>query len=157
GMSAADGRPTNIAFGFARDLFYFRDELQPDYLIYVFDAPGKTFRDSLTTDYKANRKAPDEELIAQLPMLDQLLEAARVPILRVPGYEADDVIATLAKTGAARTLDVMICSSDKDCRQLVCDCVRILNLRKRVFLDSQAIVADWGVTPEQAADFQALV
>src|SRR5438552_1870042 len=51
----------------------------------------------------------------------------------------------------------MICSSDKDCRQLVCDCVRILNLRKRIFLDSQAIVADWGVTPQQAADFQALV
>jgi DNA polymerase-1 len=156
-MNTPDGRPTNIVHGFTRDLFYFRDELQPDYLVYIFDAPGGTFRSTLTTDYKAHRKPPDDDLVAQYPLLDQLLHAANVPMLRVGGVEADDVIATLAKAGDARGFDVMICSSDKDCRQLVSDHVRILNLRKRIFLDRAFIVADWGVTPEQAADFQTLV
>jgi DNA polymerase-1 len=156
-MTSGDGRPTNIVFGFARDLFYFRDELQPDYLVYIFDAPGPTFRDSLVTDYKAHRKPPDDDLIAQIPMVEQLLEAAHVPMLRLAGYEADDIIATVAKAGEARGMDVLICSSDKDCRQLVTDHVRILNLRKRIFLDRHGIKEDWGVTPEQAVDYQTLV
>lgn len=156
-MNAPDGRPTNAVFGFARDLFYFRDELKPDYLVYVFDPPGPTFRDKIVGDYKAQRKAPDDDLIAQIPLIHQLLEAANVPVLTLKGYEADDVIATLAKAGAARGFDVVICSSDKDCRQLVDDRIRILNLRKQVFLDRQAIVDDWGVTPEQAVDYQTLV
>lgn len=157
GMSSADGRPTNIVFGFARDLFFFRDELKPDYLIYIFDPPGPTFRDKVVGDYKANRKPPDAELLAQEPMIGQLLAAANVPVLREPGYEADDAIATLAKAGEAKGLDVIICTSDKDCRQLVTDNIRILNLRKRIYLDRMGILADWGVTPEQAIDYQTLV
>ncbi len=156
-MNAPDGRPTNAVFGFARDLFYFRDELKPDYLVYVFDPPGPTFRDKIAGDYKAHRKPPDDDLIAQVPLIHQLLAAANVPVLTFLGYEADDVIATVAKAGAACGFDVLICSSDKDCRQLVDDRIRILNLRKQVFLDCQAIVADWGVTPEQAIDYQTLV
>jgi DNA polymerase-1 len=156
-MTTPDGRPTNIVHGFTRDLFYFRDELQPDYLVYIFDPPGDVFRSALTPDYKAHRKPPDDDLVRQYPLIDQLLEAAKVPMLRVPGYEADDAIATLAKAGEDRGCDVLICSSDKDCRQLVTDRVRILNLRKRIFLDREGIVADWGVKPEQAADFQTLV
>jgi DNA polymerase-1 len=156
-MSAPDGRPTNAVFGFARDLFYFRDELRPDYLIYVFDPPGPTFRDKIAGDYKAHRKPPDDDLIAQIPMIQQLLTAANVPVLSVPGFEADDAIATVAAAGAARGYDVLICSSDKDCRQLIGDRVRILNLRKKVFLDREALLADWGVTPEQAVDYQTLV
>lgn len=156
-MNAPDGRPTNVVFGFARDLFYFRDELQPDYLVYVFDAPGETFRSALAADYKAQRKPPADDLVAQFPLLDELLAAARVPVLRVPGYEADDVIATLAKAAEARGLSVLICSSDKDCRQLVTDRVRILNLRQKTIIDRKIIEDEWGVTPEQAVDYQALV
>ncbi|MFL5341891.1 MAG: DNA polymerase I [Gemmataceae bacterium] len=156
-MTAADGRPTNIVFGFARDLFFFRDELRPDYLIYIFDAPGPTFRDELVTDYKAHRKPPDDDLVAQIPMITSMLEAAHVPVLAMPGFEADDLIATIAAAGAQRGLDVLICSSDKDCRQLIGDYVRMLNLRKRTFLDRAALFEDWGVTPEQAVDFQTLV
>src|SRR5262245_16131879 len=156
-MSAPDGRPTNAVFGFARDLFYFRDELHPDYLIYVFDPHGPTFRDAIADDYKAHRKPPDDDLIVQIPMIQQLLTAANVPVLSESGYEADDVIATLAVAGAARGFDVVICSSDKDCRQLIGERVRILNLRKKTFLDRQELLADWGVTPEQAIDYQTLV
>jgi DNA polymerase-1 len=156
-MTAPDGRATNAVFGFARDLFFFRDDLRPDYLIYVFDPPGPTFRDQIATDYKAHRKPPDDDLIAQIPLIHQLLAAARVPVLAIPGFEADDVIATISKAGAARGIDVLICSSDKDCRQLIDDRIRILNLRKQAYLDRQGLMADWGVTPEQAIDFQTLV
>lgn len=156
-MTAPDGRPTHVVFGFARDLFAFRDDLQPDYLVYVFDAPGENFRSALATDYKAQRKPPADDLVAQFPLLDELLAAARVPVLRVPGYEADDVIATLAKAGEARGLSVLIASSDKDCRQLVSDRVRILNLRQKTLIDRQTIEKEWGITPEQAVDYQALV
>lgn len=156
-MNAPDGRPTNVVFGFARDLFYFRDELKPDYLVYVFDAPGDTFRSNLSAEYKAQRKPPADDLVAQFPLLDELLAAARVPVLRIPGYEADDVIATLAKAGEALDMNVLICTSDKDCRQLVSDRIRLLDLRKKTILDRQGVIDDWGVTPEQAVDYQTLV
>src|SRR5262249_31717121 len=156
-MSAPDGRPTNAVFGFARDLFYFREAIRPHYLIYVFDPPGPTFRDEIVSDYKAHRKPPDDDLIVQIPMIDQLLEAANAPVLRIPGFEADDVIATIARAGEALGYDIVICTSDKDCRQLISDRVRMLNLRKRLFLDRQTLLVDWGVTPEQAVDFQTLV
>src|SRR5260370_39531188 len=97
-MTAPDGRPTNIVFGFARDLFFFRDDLRPDYLIYIFDAPGPTFPDELVIDYNAHRKPPDDDLIAQIPPIMQLLAAAKVPGLRMLGVDADDLIATVATT-----------------------------------------------------------
>jgi len=156
-MNSPDGRPTNAVFGFARDLFFFRDELKPDYLIYVFDSPGKTFRDELVHDYKAHRKPPDDDLIAQIPLIQQLLEAAHVPEMSLRGYEADDLIATLARAGEERGLDVLICSSDKDCRQLLTDHVRIFSLRKHEFHDKAWLLTEWGIKPEQAVDFQALV
>src|SRR5262249_48285654 len=77
--------------------------------------------------------------------------------IALPGYEADDAIATIAKAGEARGLDVTICTSDKDCRQLIDDHIRILNLRKRIYLDRQGLMTEWGITPEQAIDLQTLV
>jgi len=156
-MSAPDGRPTNALFGFARDLFWFREELKPDYLIYVFDSPGAVFRDEIFADYKKHRKPPDDDLTAQIPMIEQLLEAARVPVLRMPGYEADDIIATIARAAESRGCEVVICTTDKDFRQLIDDHTRLLNLRKQTYMDRAALLADWGVTPEQAIDYQALV
>lgn len=156
-MNAPGGRPTNAVFGFARDLFWFRDELKPDYLIYVFDSPGAVFREQIFAEYKANRKPPDDDLVAQIPLIQQLLAAARVPVLAMPGYEADDIIATIARAAEARGCEVIICTTDKDFRQLIDNHTRLLNLRKQTYLDRAALLADWGVTPEQAIDFQALV
>jgi DNA polymerase-1 len=156
GMSSPSGLPTNALFGFARDLTFLRRDVRPDYLVCAFDVPGKVFRDEIYPDYKAHRAPMPDDLVVQLPLIHRLLEALRVPELGVPGYEADDVIATVARAAAARGLDVFICTSDKDCRQLIDDRVRLFNLRKRHAFGRQELLEDWGVTPEQVVDLQAL-
>lgn len=156
GMSAADGRPTNAVFGVTRALMNLYDH-GADYLIAAFDLAEPTFREEISPDYKAHRPPPPDDLLTQEPMIRQILDAMRIPVLSVPGFEADDIIATLATEGAARGLTVNLCTSDKDCRQLLSDRVKIVNLRKGETLDAAGLKADWGVTPEQVVDFQALV
>jgi DNA polymerase-1 len=156
-MSAPDGRPTNAVFGFTRDLLFLRDELQPAYLLCAFDTPEPTFRNELYADYKAHRQPPPDDLCAQLGPIRQVIEAMNLPVLAIPGYEADDVLATVAVAGRDRGLDVLLATTDKDCRQLIDDRIRIFNLRKRQVFDRDSLRADWGVAPEQVVDFQALV
>src|SRR5690348_352644 len=114
-MSSPSGLPTNALFGFTRDLLFLRGEKKPDYLLCAFDLSGPTFRNELYPQYKANRSAMPEDLVPQLPLIHQLLEALRIPVLSKEGYEADDVIATVATAAAKRGLDVFVCTSDKDC------------------------------------------
>ena len=155
-MSAPDGRPTNAVFGVTRAIMDLYDH-GADYLIAAFDMKAKTFRDDLYPEYKANRPPPPSDLLVQEPMIQQVMEAMRIPVLGVEGFEADDVMATLANEGSARGLAVFLCTSDKDCRQLLSDRVTILNLRKKDRLDAAGLMKDWGVTPTQVVDFQALV
>ena len=122
---------------------------KPDYFAVVFDAPGRTFRDDLFPEYKANRSAPPTDLELQIPLIKDMLEALRVPVLGEPGYEADDVIATVAVAAARKGMDVFICSSDKDCRQLLGDRVKVFDLRKQRVYDRDALLQDWGIAPEQ--------
>jgi DNA polymerase-1 len=156
-MTSPSGLPTNAVFGFTKDLIYLRDERKPTYLLCLFDVPGRTFRDAIDPEYKAHRAPMPDDLQLQIPLIHQVLEAMRIPVLGVGGYEADDLIATLAASGAKRGLDVFICSSDKDCRQLLSDRVKIFNLRKQEVYDAAGLFNDWGVTPEQVVDFQTLV
>jgi DNA polymerase I len=156
-MSSPTGLPTNALFGFTRDLLFLRNEKKPDYLLCVFDQPGPTFRDKLYAEYKAHRTPPPDDLQLQIPEIYRLLEAMRLPILGQPGYEADDVIATVAAAAAKRGLDVCVCTNDKDCRQLIDDRVCLYNLRKKAVLDRAALLADWGISPEQVIDLQTLV
>ena len=128
-----------------------------DYLIAAFDRGKPTIRTDLYPKYKAHRPPPPDDLIVQEPMIEQVLEAMRIPVLSAKGYEADDVMATLAVEGVARGLDVFLCTSDKDCRQLLNDKVKVLNLRKGEPLDAAGLMAVWGVRPEQVVDFQSLV
>src|SRR5205807_246198 len=95
-MSSPSGLPTNALYGFTRDLLFLRTEKKPDYLLCVFDKPGPTFRDALYAEYKAHRTPAPDDLHAQIPLICQLLEAMNLPVLGQPGYEADDVIATVA-------------------------------------------------------------
>jgi DNA polymerase-1 len=155
-MSAPDGRPTNAVFGVTRSLMSLYDR-GADYLIAALDMAGPTFRNDLDSNYKAHRPPPPEDLVIQEPLIHQVLEAMRIPFLMQEGFEADDIMATVASEGAARGLDVFLCSADKDCRQLLSSKVKILNLRKQEMMDSAALVADWGVRPEQVIDYQALV
>lgn len=156
-MTSPDGRPTNAVFGFTRDLTYIRNQRTPTYLVCVFDVPGPTFRDKIFAEYKAHRAPMPDDLQLQIPMIHELLKAMRVPILGLEGFEADDIIATLARAGERKGLDVFICSSDKDCRQLLSDQIRVFNLRKQEVFDKDALQKDWGIAPEQVVDYQTLV
>jgi DNA polymerase-1 len=156
GMTGPTGLPTNAIFGFARDLLFLRG-LKPDYLAVAFDRSEPTFRSELYADYKAHRSEMPDDLVLQLPHIPRLLEALAIPGLSFPRFEADDVLATLARAGAARGLGVFVCTSDKDCRQLISDRVRLYNLRKRQPFGRDELLADWGITPEQVVDLQTLV
>jgi DNA polymerase I len=156
-MTSPSGLPTNALFGFTKDMFFLRNQQKPTYLVVCFDMPGKTFRDELYADYKANRGPMPDDLQLQIPLIQQMLEAMRVPVVGLEGFEADDLIATLATAGAAQGTDVFICSSDKDCRQLLSDKVKVFNLRKQEIFDAGTLMKDWGVRPEQVIDYQTLV
>ncbi len=155
-MTSPAGLPTNALFGFARDLLFLRQR-KPDYLIVAFDRPEPTFRTHLYKDYKAHRTVPPSDLEIQLPHMPRLTRALALPTLSVVGYEADDIMATLARAGSARGLDVYLCTADKDCRQLLDGHVRLYNLRKRQEFGPAELLADWGVRPDQVVDFQSLV
>ena len=129
-MTSPSGLPTNAVFGFVRDLLYLRRR-KPDYLVCAFDRPEPTFRSELFPDYKAHRESPPDDLSAQFPLIYRATEALNIPVVSHPRYEADDVLATLARAAAKCGLDVYLCTSDKDCRQLIDDHVRLYNLRKR--------------------------
>jgi DNA polymerase-1 len=156
-MTSPSGLPTNALFGFTKDMLYLRNDQKPTYLMVCFDAPGKTFRDEMFAEYKAHRGPMPDDLQLQIPLIQDMLDAMRVPMLAREGYEADDLIATLATAGDDQGLDVFICSSDKDCRQLLSERVKIFNLRKREVFDAATLLADWGVKPEQVIDYQTLV
>src|SRR5262245_23167700 len=145
-MSAPDGRPTNAVFGVTRSLMSLYDR-GADYLIAALDHAEPTFRVKLDGNYKAHRDPPPDDLLLQEPMIQQVMEAMGVPFLIAPGFEADDVMATVAREGAARGLDVFVCSSDKDLRQVLSEKVKILNLRKGEMFDATALQADWGIRP----------
>jgi DNA polymerase-1 len=98
-----------------------------------------------------------DDLSLQIPGIHRLLESMHIPVLSKEGYEADDVIATVAVAAAERGLEVFVCTSDKDCRQLISERVKLYNLRKREAFDQEALQRDWGVKPDQVVDLQALV
>lgn len=156
-MNAPDGRPTNAVFGCVRDLLYLREECRPTYLLAAFDRVEPTFRSSIDPAYKAQRPPPPSDLEIQVPMVQEFFAALGVPTLSALGFEADDVMATVAAQATPHGHEVFLCTADKDCRQLLSDRVKVLNLRKRIIFDAKALADDWGITPAQVTDFQALV
>ncbi|MBY0228718.1 MAG: DNA polymerase I [Gemmataceae bacterium] len=156
GMTSPAGLPTNALFGFIRDILWLRS-LEPTYLVCAFDRAEPTFRSELYPDYKAHRDPPPDDLILQVPLIEQAMAALRVPVLSDPRYEADDILATLARAGEKRGLDVFLCTSDKDCRQLISDRVRLFSLRKREEFGAAQLLDDWGIRPDQVVDLQSLV
>ena len=155
-MTGPAGQPTNAVFGIVRDLLNLVKTRKPDYLAAAFDGAGRLHRSDQFEAYKAQRKEMPVDLRPQIEVIRRAFEAFRVPVLIYPGYEADDVIATLARRGAGRDLDVVICTADKDARQLLDDRTRVLNLRKQQFLDVEGLQNDWGVRPDQVVDLLAL-
>jgi DNA polymerase I len=156
-MTSPRGEPVGAVYGFVRDLVGLLETGQVDALLCAFDLPGPTFRHELFERYKADRGAMPEDLAAQIPKIRQVLEAMAIPILESPRFEADDVLATVARQCQQLEGHCLLVSGDKDCRQLIAPLVSIYNIRKGTTYDADALWQDWGVRPDQVVDFQALV
>ncbi len=156
-MAAPDGTPVSAVFGFTRDLLDIVEKKKPDYLFCAIDAAGPTFRHEMFADYKANRAEMPADLVPQIPLVRRLLEVMGIPCLELPGFEADDVLATLAVRTVARDGTCVIATSDKDARQLLGERVRLLNLRTNADFGPAELLADWGIRPDQVVDFLSLV
>jgi DNA polymerase-1 len=124
------GRPVNAVFGFARMLLKILREHEPSHVVIVFDAPGKTFRDDLYPEYKSHRPDTPEDLIAQFPMIDEIIAAFDVPVVRVPGVEADDVLATLAREAESMGMEAVLISGDKDILQAITEKTKVFDPSK---------------------------
>src|SRR5690606_23389110 len=129
---------------------------QPDFVAFVSDASGPTFRDEMYAEYKANRAPTPDDLKAQVQPMLEIVGALGFPILRVGGVEADDVIGTLARQAEALDIEVVISSGDKDFAQLVSPHVRLVNTMTRTTMDRQGVIDKFGVPPERIVDFLAL-
>lgn len=159
-LTNKQGDVTNAAYGFTMMLVKLLDEQDPEYLVVAIDMPATTFRHEAFEDYKAHRKPMPDDLRPQVGMVRDILEAMRVPIIGVEGFEADDVIGTLATRAARDGMDALIVTSDRDALQLVDGHVRVLANKKgiteTVLYDRQAVIDRYGVTPEQLPDVKAL-
>jgi len=156
-LSTSAGRPTNAIYGFVTMLRKMLREHTPDLLAVAWDGPEKTQRHEQYAEYKANRVAMQDDLASQLPEIRRVLDAYRIPVLELPGFEADDVIGTLAAKAAAQGFDVVIVTADKDMLQLVGPRVRVFHTGKEAFLDEAGVEAFFGVKPGQVADVLALM
>ena len=162
-LTNARGENTSAPFGFANFLFGIRDNHQPDYIAVVFDA-GRSHREELYAEYKATREKMPQELRDSLPRIRELVEAFGDRVIAVEGWEADDVIGTLAARARAEGLEAVIVSGDKDFLQLVGDGVHLLNPGRggpqgvaAEWVDEQGATAKMGVAPERVVDYLALV
>ncbi len=159
GMTSRDGMPTGAIYGFASALFKIFETYKPHYLAAVFDSKEKTFRHDMYPAYKANRQTPPEDLIVQLDAVFELLEALDIPLLKAPGYEADDLIGTAARK-FEDVCQVYIVTPDKDLAQLVHDGVKILkpgkNQNELELFGQKEIAEQFGVAPELFTQFLTL-
>ena len=161
GLATSRGLPTGATYGFTTMLRKLIEDEKPEYLGILFDAPGKTFRHEEYGEYKANRPTMDPDLAMQMPWVRRVCEVFRLPVMEVPGYEADDALATLARQAVEQGLRVVIVSADKDLLQMVTDDVLVLNPGRdgsgSTLFDRDAVEKKWGVPPERIVDVLALV
>jgi DNA polymerase-1 len=158
GLSNQEGQTTHAVYVFVTMLRKLIADHKPAYIAASFDLAGPTFRDRIVDDYKANRAAMPDDLAEQINWVHQACEALGVPIVTAAGYEADDVIGTLARRAASDGFDVAIVSIDKDFFQLVHDGIRVYDPREDgVWFDAQGVVEKFGVQPSQVVDVLALV
>ncbi len=156
-LTNSKGEPTGAVLGVLNMLAKLQKELAPSLVAVVFDAPGKTFRDELFAEYKAHRPPMPDDLRAQVAPLVEAVEALGLPLLRVAGVEADDVIGTLARRAAEEGLRVVISTGDKDMAQLVNERVSLVNTMTDTKLDRAGVKIKFDVYPEQIVDYLALV
>ncbi|MCX8037278.1 MAG: DNA polymerase I [Candidatus Sumerlaeia bacterium] len=159
GLATSKGLPTNAVYGFVQTILRLMESRAPDHLAVVFDTPAPSFRNKLYPQYKANRDAQPEDLTVQIPWVKKVLAEMRLPVIEQPGFEADDVIATLATRARDAGFDVWIVTSDKDLYQLVEPNVRVLRVEpdREIELDADSVRQRMGVSPAQITDLLGLM
>jgi DNA polymerase-1 len=155
-MSGPQGQPVGAIHGFLGDILMILERCKPSHLLCAFDPPGDTFRHEIFDQYKANRQPMPPDLQLQIPNIHRFLDALGIPILAVPGFEADDVLATIADQVQRLGGECFLVTNDKDCRQLINDRVKMYNIRKNQIVDAEAVVKQWGIRPDQVVDLQAM-
>jgi DNA polymerase-1 len=156
-MTSPTGQPVNAVFGYTRDMLYLLEVKKPDYLFCAFDRSEPTFRHDLYEPYKGTRSEMPTDLSPQFDFIRRMLAALQIAVVDCAGYEADDILAMIAHHTDALGGECYLVTGDKDCRQLITDRVKVFNVRKNEVYDRAALLADWGVRPDQVVDFQSLV
>ncbi len=156
-LSSSKGLPTNAVYGFVQMLKKVLRDEAPDFIGVALDISDKTVRSEKYAEYKANRAPMPEELVPQIPYVRRAIEAFRIPRLELDNYEADDVMGTLARKGAALGYEVVLVSADKDLLQLIGPHVTLLHTGRNKRYDAALVTADFGVPPHQVADVLALM
>jgi len=155
-LSNSKGEPTNAVFGYVQMLRSILKELSPTHVAVAFDPRGGTFRNDMYADYKAHRPPMPEDLAAQWPYVFEVTRGFNLPLIQIDHYEADDVIATLARQAERENWDVTIVSTDKDLMQLVGNRIWMLDTMKRIEYGADEVKAKWGVAPNRIHDLLAL-
>ncbi len=158
-LRTKSGEPTSAIYGFLLMLFALLKREEPTHLAIAFDCPEPTFRHKLYKEYKATREKMPDELVAQLPKLKEILQVMDLPVLEKPGWEADDILGTLAKTAHGEGFEVFLVSGDKDFQQLVTDGISLYTPKKddAQIVDVAGVEKNFGVPPEKVCDVLGLM
>lgn len=156
-LTNSSGLPTNAVYGFTNMALKFLKDYRPEHLAVVLDAGRETFRNEIYQDYKSNRPEAPPDLIPQFPYIRKVLEAMNVSALELQGYEADDLIATLAKQLSAQGTEVVIVSGDKDLMQLVTTEIKLLDTAKDKWIGIEEVKGKFGVEPEKVVEVMGLM
>jgi len=160
-LTTESGEYTNSVFGFSRMLFKIIDEEKPDHIAVAFDLKGPTFRHEEYEDYKAGRKKTPDELIPQIDLIKDVLRSLNIPIIEKEGYEADDVIGTMAKEAAQKNINVKIVTGDRDALQLIDEYINVIYTRKGITdiveYDIEKVKEKYELRPDQLIDMKGLM
>jgi DNA polymerase-1 len=155
-LTSPSGEPTKATYIFTTALFGLLEKQKPDMLVVALDSAAPTHRSVVFAEYKAHRPPMPEDMPVQVKRIEQILEAMRIPVLRMDGFEADDIIGTLARKAAADGVEVFVCSKDKDILQLLDSRIRVFDVKTGKVIDSGVMKEEMGITPEQIIDCLAL-
>ena len=156
-LANSRGEPTGAVYGVTNMLRKLLADHEPEFVAIVFDAKGKTFRDEIYPEYKANRPPMPDELVEQIETMHAIVRAMGLPLLEIEGVEADDVIGTLAHQATAQGMGTLISTGDKDMAQLVDGSVRLVNTMTNTVYDREGVIGKFGVPPERIVDYLALI
>ncbi|RKY07917.1 MAG: DNA polymerase I, partial [Planctomycetota bacterium] len=155
-LSSPSGEPTKATYVFTTAILGLIKRRKPDMLVVAMDSKGPTFRSEIYAEYKAHRPPMPDDMPVQIDRIEQILNAMNIPILRVDGYEADDIIGTLARRASEKGIDTFICSKDKDMLQLLDEHTFAYDMKKDEITDTESMKAQMGITPAQFIDVLAL-